>query len=214
MGAAFAKATADVDDRDGRVRVPSRAGGDLGVRRRREPLRRHDATVGARQGSRQERSARRGALDLGRVAEGPRDRARRRSCPTRRRRSVARSARAVRRRSPTRSGDGSPPARRSRSSPGSSRASTTRRRPASAAATATAERDAANQDRRVRQGRAARGRGDRRRAAAEVEEAPEAHGGARPGSSVRSSPESPSTTRRPSSWARRSSSWRISRRRS
>src|SRR5439155_867319 len=42
-------------------------------------------------------------------------------------------------------------------------------------------RDAAHQDRRVRQGRAARGGGDRRRAPAEVEEALEAHDLARPG---------------------------------
>ena len=65
----------------------------------------------------------------------------------------------------------------------------------------------ARRDRRLRQGRAARGRGPRRRGGAEVQEAAQAHGLAGQRAAHRRWPASPSTTRRPTSSARRWSSW-------
>ena len=64
------------------VRLPARAGGDLGVHRRRQPLRRRPGAVGARQGPGQARAPRHRALHARRVAPLPRHPAR--SVPARR----------------------------------------------------------------------------------------------------------------------------------
>src|SRR5439155_1152300 len=156
---------------DGRARVPPGAGRDLGVRRRRQPLRRRQRAVGAEEGPGEAAAPERRALYARGVAALPRRRAG--AVRARRGGEDPLGARPDGRADARRRGLGPAPGRRA--CPEDHRALPARGgQEAGAGARGDRRRRRTDQHRRVPEDRPARGAGAGRRGGAEVEEAAEA----------------------------------------